>query len=239
MDLEHVGRVEARTLKANVTEILRQSIIDGTLPPGAEFNQAQIAERLGVSRGPIREALGRLEQEGLVQSIPYKGVFVTPLTRKYVEELYSVRIALELLVIDRSVERLTADDVAHLDGIIEQMRAAGRAGSLDRLVDLDLTFHEYLIALADHDVAFKMWKTLEVGVMRCLRRRHRIYTFLDEVVGSHPTLVTAMAEGDKALARQILQEHIAESLHNLLANWPTDEEAAPDPAASSSLSSYL
>ena len=156
MNLEQVGRVEARTLKANVLEILRQSIIDGTLPPGAEFNQAQIAERLGVSRGPIREAIGQLEQEGLVQSIPYKGVFVTSLTRKYVEELYEVRVALELLVIDRSVERLTEDDVRHLDAVIEQMRAAGKAGDLDRLVELDLGFHEHLIRLADHDVAYKL-----------------------------------------------------------------------------------
>lgn len=228
MNLEQVERIEARTLKANVLEILRRFIIDGTLPPGAEFNQAQIAERLGVSRGPIREAIGQLEQEGLVQSIPYKGVFVTSLTRKHVEELYEVRIALELLVIDRSVDRLTDDDVRHLDGIIEQMRATGKAGDLDRLVELDLGFHEYLIRLADHDVAYKMWRTLEVGVMRCLRRRHRIYTFLDEVVGSHPTLVTAMAARDKALARQILQEHIGESLHNLLANWPADEETPPE-----------
>ena len=123
--IDQLPHVKPTTLKANVTEMLRQFIIDGTLAPGTEFNQAQIAEQLGVSRGPIREALGQLEQEGLLQSVPYKGVIVTPLTRKYVEELYSVRTALELLALDRSIERMTDAEIDHLDDIVER-DACGR-----------------------------------------------------------------------------------------------------------------
>lgn len=225
--IDNVPHVKPTTLKANVTEVLRQLIIDGTLAPGTEFNQAQIAEQLGVSRGPIREALGQLEQEGLLQSVPYKGVIVTPLTRKYVEELYTVRTALELLALDRSIERMTDPEIDHLDVIVDQMRAAARSGDLTGLVEIDLHFHEYLLARADHDLALKLWLTLEVGMRRCLRTRHKIYTFLDEVVGSHPTLITALKERNLPLARQILSDHIAESLHNLLANWPDEEVGAP------------
>ena len=221
--LDQLPHIKPTTLKANVTEILRQLIIEGTLAPGTEFNQAQIAEQLGVSRGPIREALGQLEQEGLLQSVPYKGVIVTPLTRKYVEELYSVRTALELLALDRSITRMTDAEIDHLDAIVEQMRAAARNGDLSQLVEIDLHFHEYLIAKADHELALKLWLNLEVGMKRCLRTRHKIYTFLDEVVGSHPTLITALKARDKVLARQILSDHIAESLQNLLANWPLEE----------------
>jgi DNA-binding GntR family transcriptional regulator len=65
---------------------------------------------------------------------------------------------------------------------------------------------------------------------RCLRTRHRIYTFLDEVVGSHPTLITALRQRNKPLAKQILSDHITESLHNLLANWPAETEEAASPA---------
>ena len=225
--IDHLPHIRPTTLKANVTEVLRQLIIDGTLAPGTEFNQAQIAEQLGVSRGPIREALGQLEQEGLLQSVPYKGVIVTPLTRKYVEELYSVRTALELLALDRSIERMTDEEIDHLDVIVEAMRVSARNGDLSRLVEIDLHFHEYLISKADHDLVVRLWLTLEVGMKRSLRTRHKIYTFLDEVVGSHPTLVTAMKARDKALAKQILSDHIAESLHNLVANWP---EAETEPA---------
>lgn len=231
MSIDNLHRIEPRTLKENVTGVLRQLIIDGTLAPGTEFNQAQIAEQLGVSRGPIREALGRLEQEGLLQNVPYKGVIVTPLTRKYVEELYSVRTALELLALDRSMERMTDADLAQLDVIVEEMRAAARAGDLSQLVEIDLHFHEYLITQADHELALSLWLNLEVGLKRCLRTRHKIYTFLDEVVGTHPTLITALKARDKALAKQILSDHIAESLQHMLANWP--EETSPaQPAAS-------
>jgi DNA-binding GntR family transcriptional regulator len=227
MNLEHVARVEARTLKANVTDILRQLIIEGTLAPGTEFNQAQIAEQLGVSRGPIREALGQLEQEGLVQSTPYKGVIITPLTRKYVEELYSVRTALELMGLDYSVDRMTDADIQHLDKIVDDMRAAARDNDLDRLVEVDLYFHEYLLQQAQHELALKLWRMLEVGIRRCLRTRHQIYTFLDEVVGSHPTLITALAQRDKVLAKQILGDHVVESVTHILANWPPEEDAVP------------
>ena len=227
MYLENVHRIEPRTLKENVTEILRQLIIDGTLAPGTEFNQAQIAEQLGVSRGPIREALGQLEQEGLLQSVPYKGVIVTPLTRKYVEELYSVRTALELLALDRSIERITDAEIDYLDTIVDEMRTVARNGDRTRLVEVDLRFHEYLLTRADHELALKLWLTLEVGMRRCLRTRHKIYTFLDEVVGSHPTLITALKARDVSLSRQILSDHIAESLHNLLVNWPDEEANTP------------
>jgi DNA-binding GntR family transcriptional regulator len=232
MNLEHVARVEARTLKANVTDILRQLIVEGTLAPGTEFNQAQIAEQLGVSRGPIREALGQLEQEGLVQSIPYKGVIITPLTRQYIEEIYSVRTALELLGLDRSIDRMTDEEIKHLDDIVDDMRAAARESDLNRLVEVDLYFHEYLLQQADHELALRLWRMLEVGIRRCLRTRHQIYTFLDEVVGSHPTLITAIEQRNKALAKQIMSDHVAESVTHILANWPETEEPAVEAAAS-------
>jgi len=238
MRLDNLHRIEPRTLKENVTEILRQLIVDGTLAPGTEFNQAQIAEQLGVSRGPIREALGQLEQEGLLQSVPYKGVIVTPMTRKYVEELYSVRTALELLALDRSIERMTDTEIDSLDTIVDEMRAVARTGDLTRLVEVDLRFHEYLLTRADHELALKLWQTLEVGMRRCLRTRHKIYTFLDEVVGSHPTLITALKARNVSLSRQILSDHIAESLQNLLVNWP-DEEITTSEEANTSTEPFL
>lgn len=224
MNIESLQRVEPRTLKENVTDILRQSIIDGSLAPGAEFNQAQLAEQLGVSRGPVREALGQLEQEGLIESTPYKGVIVTRMTRRYVEELYSVRTALETLAVERAIDRLTQENLDALNEIVDTMRLAARAQDLSRLVVLDLRFHETILEVADHHLAMRLWRTMEVGVRRCLHIRHEIYTFLDEVVGSHPTLVTALAERDRARAVQILHEHIAESVQHILDNLPVEDE---------------
>lgn len=226
MNLDRFDRIAQRTLKENVTDILRQSIIDGTLPSGTEFNQAQIAERLGISRGPIREALGQLEQEGLIENTPYKRVIITQLTPRYVEELYSVRAELETMALARFMDRMTPDDLAMLYSIIDEMRRAAKAEDLQQLSDLDLTFHEYLLRAADHQLALKLWKVLEVGVRRCMRIRHTIYTFLDEVVGTHPTLVNAIEAGQKEVAVELLYNHIIESASHVMEKLAPEEVEA-------------
>ena len=105
------------------------------------------------------------------------------------------------------------------------------ANDLNKLVEVDLYFHDYLLQQAHHALALKLWRMLEVGIRRCLRTRHQIYTFLDEVVGSHPTLITALEQRDKTRAKQILSDHVAESVTHVLANWPLDSE----PAASATI----
>jgi DNA-binding GntR family transcriptional regulator len=224
MKIDKIHRIEPKTLKENVTDILRQMIIDGELAPETELNQVGIANQLGVSRGPVREALGQLEQEGLVHSIPYKGVFVTSLTRRDVEELYSVRMALETMAVERAFDRITEDDLAKLNQIVNEMSLAAKDQDLQRLVRIDLDFHEHLVIVADHDLLYKLWKQVEVGVLRCLHTRHQIYTFLDEVVGSHPTIVMAFSERNKEWAVEILREHVRESEEHILAAWPTPNE---------------
>ena len=216
---EKLESVAPRTLKENVTEIIRQSIIDGSLAPGSELNQAQVALELGVSRGPVREALGRLEQEGLIRVTAYKRVFITPMNRQYVEELYSVRAALETMALEQGMDRMTEDDLLELEQIVEQMRLAAQSQNQDELVDLDLSFHEHIVRMADHDLALHLWQQLNVGVKRCVHTQHRAYTFLDEVVGTHPTIVTAIAEKNKSLAVRILREHIIESAETIIRGW--------------------
>lgn len=219
-----IDRMEPRTLRANVTEVLRQAIIDGTLPPGAELNQAQVAEQLGISRGPLREAMGQLEQEGLIRNVAYKGVYVTPLTIEYVEELYSLRSVLESFAAGRWIERMEPEELEHLQGIVAEMRKAAEAKDAPRLVTLDLEFHAYIVQMGRHELLFKMWKPLEIGVQRCLHTRHRIYGSLDEVVGSHPALVEAIAVRNVELATRLLREHIVEAGEQICKTWPVDAQ---------------
>jgi DNA-binding GntR family transcriptional regulator len=220
MSAEKLARIEVRTLKEDITAILRRSIIDGSIAPGSELNQAQIAEQLGVSRGPLREALGQLEHEGLIESIPYKGVVVTPLTRQYVEELFSVRTVLENLAIQRAVERVTPADVNKLNAIVEEMRAAAQANDLQRLGMLDLAFHEHIVRMAQHGLLLKLWKLLEIGVQRCLHARYRRYASPELIIGSHPAIIEAIAGGNKRTAVTVLHEHIAEAAERVLEDFP-------------------
>lgn len=219
--------LHATTLKENVTNLLRQSIIDGTIPSGEELNQAQIAERLGISRGPVREALGQLEQEGLIRSVPYKGVVVTPLNPTYVRELYSLRSALEVFALRLGMERDDAEDMANLSRIVDAMRAAAKRNDARELARLDLRFHSSIIHMARNNLLERTWTPLKIGVQRCLHSRHRIYDTLEEVVGTHPELLEAMAAGDADGASEILRQHILDAGSKLCEVW-LDEAPAKE-----------
>jgi DNA-binding GntR family transcriptional regulator len=203
--------LETRTLRENVTDLIREAIIEGNLPAGSELNQAQIAEKLGISRGPVREALGQLEQEGLIHNVPYKGVVITSLTPTYVRELYSLRSALETFAINLAIEHLKTKDLKILKQLVNEMWQAAKAKNEHTLGELDLTFHRTIITMAEHDLLRKTWAPLEIGVKRCLYKRHKIYQSLDEVVGSHPALVDAIEVRDSDQATKILREHILEA----------------------------
>lgn len=218
--------MHAMTLKENVTNLLREAIIDGTIPSGEELNQAQIAEKLGISRGPVREALGQLEQEGLIRNIPYKGVIVTPLNPTYIRELYGLRAVLETFALECGMERNSAEDLEALHSIVDSMREAAKQGNSRELSRLDLSFHSSIIHMARHNLLERSWTPLKIGLQRCLRSRHSIYPSLDEVVGDHPQVLEAMSAGDVATATEILRRHIIDAGDKLCQLWISSPEAA-------------
>lgn len=220
--------LDPRTLRTSVTEAIRQVILDGTLLPGEQVNQAHIAEQLGVSRGPVREALGQLEEEGLIKNIPYKGTFVTEITSDYVAELYSLRRVLETFAIQRAVERATPSNLETLRLIVANMREAAEAGDSLRLGQLDITFHYEICHSAHHMLLMQMWKSIEMGVRRCLALRHRIYRDPRDIVGTHPDILAALETGDAALASRLLDAHIKEAGDLLQASWLASGELGAD-----------
>jgi DNA-binding GntR family transcriptional regulator len=219
--------LETRTLRDNVVSLLRQAIVEGTLPAGAELNQAHVAERLGISRGPLREALGQLEQEGLILSIPYKGSIVTSLTPDYVDELYSLRSALEGFALEQIfLDKTRTKQVAQqLEQVVSDMRQAAMAKDNRWLVELDLNFHRIIIDMSDHELLARTWTPLEMGVKRCLYTRHKIYRSLEEVVGNHPDLIAAISEARAEDAKQLLHDHIMEAGNLIQQGWIDGEPA--------------
>src|SRR5918999_5583796 len=107
-------RLDNRTLWEQVRDRLREDILSGELPPGTVLSESSLARSFGVSRGPIREALGRLERDGLVTITPRRGAIVTELSREEFVDAYQVREALETLAIQHAVSRLSGADIARL-----------------------------------------------------------------------------------------------------------------------------
>lgn len=219
--------LETRTLRDNVVTLLRQAIVEGTLPAGAELNQAHVAERLGISRGPLREALGQLEQEGLIVNIPYKGSLVTSLTPDYVDELYSLRSALECFALEQIfVDKLRIKQVTkQLEQVVSDMRQAVIAKDNRWLVELDLNFHRIIINMSAHALLAHTWTPLAMGVKRCLYTRHKIYRSLEEVIGNHPDLIAAISGAREDEAKQLLHDHIMEAGKLIQQGWIDGEPA--------------
>lgn len=223
--------VDARTLRQSVTEAIRHGILQGDLLPGSQVNQAQIAEQLGVSRGPVREALGQLEEEGLIKNVPYKGTFVTEITDDYITELYSIRQVIETFAARLAAEHATQEDLAELRAVLNEMYATAEQADMSRMGTLDIQFHYLICRSAHHSLLLQMWKSIEIGVRRCLALRHRIYRSPADVIGTHPDILAAIEAGEADRACAILGEHIAEAGQHLYRSWAHAQDEAAAVAA--------
>jgi GntR family transcriptional regulator, gluconate operon transcriptional repressor len=139
---------------------LRLAIIRGQLPAGTHLLEAQLAEKLRVSRGPVREALLRLEQEGLLINQPYRGKFVANITPQMIQEIYSLRRVLECFAAELAVNKLELGDLERLGALFERMMLAVNAGHFEEFADIDLEFHRLFVVAAGHTRLLQMWETL-------------------------------------------------------------------------------
>src|SRR5215204_2081957 len=135
------------TFASMVGERIRSNIIEGVLPPGTQLNEVELAGAFGVSRGPVREALQRLIQEGLLRSEPHRGVFVPVMTPEDIDDVYLAREALETAAV-RRIARMGRSASAHkmLDQVVQGMRTAADAGDWRTVADRDLDFHTELVS---------------------------------------------------------------------------------------------
>lgn len=140
------------SLADRVAGRIRDAIHEGRYPPGERLVERRLAAELGVSHIPIREALARLTDEGLVERVPRRGARVATLTPRELEELSSLRTVLERFVVTRVQERLTAEEESKLRRMVVSMRRAAARGDYRRVLDLDQRFHERLWELADHQM---------------------------------------------------------------------------------------
>lgn len=211
--------IDPKTLRAGVTDSIRRAILNGDLLPREQVNQAQIAERLGTSRGPVREALRQLEEEGLIQNIPYKGTFVIDISPDYIEELYSIRGALESFAVRRMIERAQLDELESLKTTVATMREAAEVSDLELTRELDLQFHRLICESAHHSLLLQLWKSLEAGVRLCLAHGHSAYKDPRDIVGTHPDILAAIEAKDADLASQLLDNHVREAGKTIHDSW--------------------
>ena len=191
-----------------VIEILRTAIISGRFDPGDRLIESALSAELGTSRGPVREALRQLENEGLVMSFPYRGAVVLGVSDEEVHEvLIPIRLTLERYSWTRALEQLTEDDFAELGKQIWLMEQAGKANDLIKLVDADLGFHELVISASGQLHTVQIWRTIWPRIRAYFFRYERFRSF-EETVEEHRELLAALQTRDRAIVVEQLERHI-------------------------------
>jgi DNA-binding GntR family transcriptional regulator len=202
------GGVKTGPRGQQVIEGVRTAIISGRFEPGDRLIESALSAEFGTSRGPVREALRQLENEGLVMSFPYRGAVVLGVSDEEVQEvLIPIRLTLERYSFVRAIATMTDDDFAELGKQIWLMEHAGKANDLIKLVEADLGFHEIVIAASGQPHTMQIWRTIWPRI-RAYFYRYERYRSFKQTVKEHRQLLEALQTRDPAIVLTQLERHI-------------------------------
>lgn len=149
-----------KTLREQLAEILRTQILRAEIAPGERITEEEISKKYQVSRGPVREALRQLEEEGLISYVPYKGCLVKMLTHEEMSELYLIRSTLEGLAVRIYSGKMSQEGMNKLQQSIDDLQKAAKEKDLYEIVDADERFHSAIVEEAGCKKLFRLWKSL-------------------------------------------------------------------------------
>jgi GntR family transcriptional regulator of gluconate operon len=206
-------RVTRTSVAESAYEAIRDSILHGRYPPGEQLVEARLASELGVSRGPVREALGRLTEEGLLVDILHRGTFVREFEPDDVIDIYNVRIGLESVAVRLMIG--SGRSVQPLASLVQDMRKAARARDLARLSRLELRFHETLCELSGNSLLASVFRSISSQVQMVLSLDNASYSDPQDIADEHVPLIEAIEAGDPELAVERITQHIVCSVEPL------------------------
>ena len=205
-----------KPLREVVFESLREAIIQGILKPGERMMELQLAEELGVSRTPVREAIRKLELEGFVVMVPRKGAYVAGITYKDITDVFEVRAALEALAAGLAAQRITEEELEKLERSVVQIGEVVENENINALVEYDSEFHEIIYQASRN-------KRLKLIVVHLHEQIHRFRQITLSQPGrnrlaleEHKKLVDAISDRNVELAMTLAREHIENAENSFL-----------------------
>jgi len=206
-----------QSLSDAVVDRLRAAIWSGVYAPGDRLVERRLAREFGISHIPLREALARLTEEGLVERLPRRGARVASLTPRMLEEVSSLRVVLEQFVVRRLKDRFTTEAHAELQVIVDRMVEAAEQHDLVRVHELDQQFHQRLWELTDHALLVELAAQMRSRTSHFYRaaaaslgpdevRRH---------ADSHQQLLDVIASGDRRAAERAMQQHVEQAAQRI------------------------
>ena len=217
-------------LSEHVHTALSEAIVEGRLPPGERLRETQVAEAMGVSRTPVREAFVRLKQQRLLSSDASGAYYVAVWDRQTLWEIATLRAALEGLAISLSMQNLLQEDLEHLERITREMAemdADPDSADYKRMALFDFQFHSYIWSRTGHDL-------LEQALENIKPQAH-YYMYLTRQAGQtdyaeqHRVLIEFLRQGDRNKANEIMLNHILSSAEKAIAWWEHRQETGAEP----------
>jgi DNA-binding GntR family transcriptional regulator len=205
-------------MTTEVLDIIRQAIVDGQFKVGEQLNESRLAKQLHVSRAPVREALQKLEKDGLIVHFPHRGHFVRTISLEEVEDLFQLRAALEGLAVRLFIEKAESDDIESMEQIVLEMESSEEEADEIRAAELDTKFHEHLCRLSGNGRLLDLWISMRSQICIAVLATNASFGFSRSSKGfaeAHRKVLESIRKRDPGLAQAVLAEHIEVGFENL------------------------
>ncbi len=212
-----MGPARRRVLADEVADAIRDAIFAGRIDPGQRLVEEELASTLNVSRGPVREALVLLTQEGLVHMERHRGATVAQLDRDGVEEIYSLRMALERLAAECICRNAAKADFEHIASVLAQFDKLPRPVTRSMVAALDVAFHDAVFQSAHHDRLYQAWLSLRSQIFLYLVHKGALRPdFAQSWLQDHKELLDVLARRKPGAAVKLVEAHIEGSYQRVL-----------------------
>ena len=220
--------LEGRPTAQLIADQLREQIVQGMFRPGEQINESVLASQLNTSRGPVREALQRLCQEGILVSRRNRGVFVLELAIDDVREIYAVREAVETTAADALLDagQEQVDDTCQaLTSVIEDMAKQVAVSDWQAIARLDMQFHTAFVSGAGNTRLIRIYETLAAESRMCILNLAVAYPRIDVLVQEHQNLLDLLAAGDREALHKAIARHMQKAVEDLTSSGEDQEGA--------------
>lgn len=211
--MSEIAHVDRALLGDQAYKIIRDAVLSGEFPAGERMRERQLADRLGVSRVPVREALRRLGEEGLLEEVPHRGRFVRTYSPDEVVDIYNLRLALEPAAV-RLVTRMRPP-LTTLEEAVEAMREAAESDDINKLNRLELEFHEAICRLSGNRMLSDAFGAIAGQVLLAMSLDNFVYSDRREIPDEHVPLIEAIASGDEQHAVRTVIGHVVGTIDRL------------------------
>lgn len=227
-----IALLQSHTLPSLVQREITRLILVGSLRAGAKLNEVDIAQRLGVSRGPVREAFRALEESGLVRLEKNRGVFVREVSLAEADEIFELRALFDEFAGRRAAQRAMPADIDALEAVVDRMAEAVDDGDADAYFDLNLAFHDRIVALAGNTKLASLYRRLVTELSLHRRASFDQAGTLPRSILEHRAIVATIASGDGDAAARMLHDHAIASrdrVHRVREGVPAPRAAGSSP----------